>query len=514
MKMLVVFVILLHVSQHASAVELYEGDSFILPCKLPTFRLRNPSVEWSRSDLSPPTVHQLQGDELKEQNQRYSGRTSMKTDALETGDLSLKLTDLQLSDSATYTCSVRDRMYGYNRLGEVQLQVKERFPSWAKALLVLLVLLVVSGGLLFHFRQHFMSGYKVEVDSGVESVQLPCKTIVHLPKGTKVEWKDGASRKVHVYQSSSEQPEEQHDFYRGRTKMERNLLKPGDLSLTLKHPTDTHTYTCTAYNKRGDILMEKQVQLTVRVPQVEVEDGVESVQLPFTTTLHLPQDAKVEWMDDYIYNRKVHVYQSSSDQPEEQHQRYRDRTKMNEDLLKTGDLSLTLRLPTDWDNRTYTCTVYSREGNILLRKQVELRVRVCQVEVEEGAESVQLPFRTTGNLPGDAEMLWGRIEPEYNTVHVYQSGSDQPHRQHQDYRDRTKMNEDLLKTGDLSLTLRLPTERDSGTYRCGVISRNIWRWKTVMLRVRGRAQVQDQTGIIMNRSISIDPTPLMADQSV
>ncbi|XP_030580948.1 uncharacterized protein LOC115777245 [Archocentrus centrarchus] len=403
MKMLVVFVILLHVSQHASAVELYEGDSFILPCQFDTFDLIDPSVEWSRSDLSPPTVHQLQGDELKEQNQHYSGRTSMKTDALQTGDLSLKLTDLQLSDSATYTCSLRDNI-GELSQSDVQLQVKERFPSWAKALLVLLVLLVVSGGLLFHFRQHFMSGYKVEVESGVESVHLPCKTIVHLPKGTKVEWKDGDSRKVHVYQSSSDQPEEQHDFYRGRTKMERNLLKPGDLSLTLKHPTDTHTYTCTAYNKRGDILMEKQVQLTVRV---------------------------------------------------------------------------------------------------------------CQVEVEEGVESVQLPFRTTGNLPGDAEMLWERTEPEYNTVHVYQSGSDQPHRQHQDYRDRTKMNEDLLKTGDLSLTLRLPTERDSGRYRCGVVSRNIWiRVKTVMLKVRGRAQVQDQTGIIRNRSSSIDPTPLMADQSV
>ena len=100
----------------------------------------------------------------------------------------------------------------------------------------------------------------------MESVQLPCKTIVHLPEDTKVEWRDRYYRKVHVYQNGSDQPEEQHSVYRGRTEMKRNLLEPGDLSLTLKYPTDwdSYTYTCTVYNREGRIMMEKQVELKVK----------------------------------------------------------------------------------------------------------------------------------------------------------------------------------------------------------------------------------------------------------
>ncbi|XP_030266965.1 myelin-oligodendrocyte glycoprotein-like [Sparus aurata] len=108
--------------------------------------------------------------------------------------------------------------------------------------------------------------YQVEVDSGVESVQLPCKTTVHLPEGIKVQWEDRYNWKLHVYQNGSDQPEEQDRCYRGRTEMKRNLLKPGDLSLTLKYPTntDSKTYTCTVYNREEHILMKKQVKLNVK----------------------------------------------------------------------------------------------------------------------------------------------------------------------------------------------------------------------------------------------------------
>ncbi|XP_070404785.1 myelin-oligodendrocyte glycoprotein isoform X1 [Nothobranchius furzeri] len=169
--MFVVFVVLLHVSQQVSAVEMFQGDQFLLlPCGFPTFDLENPTVVWTRQDLSPPTVHQRlpEGDQLKDQNQLYRGRTSMKADALDSGDLSLNLTNLQLSDSGTYTCSVTDFGEELSRT-DVELKVKgqrslcpscvssERFPSWAIAILVLLVL-IVSAGVLFHHRHYFMSG--------------------------------------------------------------------------------------------------------------------------------------------------------------------------------------------------------------------------------------------------------------------------------------------------------------------------------------------------------------------
>ena len=109
--------------------------------------------------------------------------------------------------------------------------------------------------------------------------------------------------------------------------------------------------------------------------------------------------------------------------------------------------------------------------------------------MEEGAESVLLPFKTVGDLPEDTKVEWNRLMTNTKMkVHVYPNSSDRPEEQDESYRNRTEMKDDLLRTGDLSLILKSPKDTDTGEYWCSVSNRerNIWRGKKIQLKVKGQ----------------------------
>uniref|UniRef100_A0A3Q0S457 Ig-like domain-containing protein n=1 Tax=Amphilophus citrinellus TaxID=61819 RepID=A0A3Q0S457_AMPCI len=144
--------------KHPRWARVYEGEEFaLLPCKVAVnVSSSATAVVWDRDEFKIPTVHmRLQsGDDLNAQNQRFKNRTSMRNDALQTGELSLTLRNPTVSDSGTYTCI--PRMFGQDQSRiTVELKVKEAPPRWPivlVAVLLPLALLAVGVGVFMFYK--------------------------------------------------------------------------------------------------------------------------------------------------------------------------------------------------------------------------------------------------------------------------------------------------------------------------------------------------------------------------
>ncbi|KAK9521919.1 hypothetical protein VZT92_018423 [Zoarces viviparus] len=87
------------------------GDDTVLPCQLvPVMNAFVMTVEWARRDLDPRFVLLWRdGEELaSKKHPSYRGRTSLSTDRLEHGDVSLKLSSVRISDEGRYRCFIPD----------------------------------------------------------------------------------------------------------------------------------------------------------------------------------------------------------------------------------------------------------------------------------------------------------------------------------------------------------------------------------------------------------------------
>ncbi|XP_025760048.1 muscle M-line assembly protein unc-89 isoform X2 [Oreochromis niloticus] len=432
-------------------VEVTQGKEFVLlPFKIKEGFTQDVKVEWKHKNKM---VHEYQigKDQCHLKGQDQKQRTEMKKDPLNTKDLSLTLKDLHLTDSGVYTCTV------YNKDGHMLLQKS----------------------VTLSVREYQLE--MVEVTQGKEFVLLPFKIKEGFTQDVKVEWKH-KNKMVHEYQIGKDQCHLKGQDQKQRTEMKKDPLNTKDLSLTLKdlHLTDSGVYTCTVYNKDGHMLLQKSVTLSVRVPEVQMVEtvkGVQSVLLPFTTDIKL-QDVTAEWKHE---DKKVHVYQR------DQNQSYiQSRTEVKNEQIKNGDLSLTLKDLHLTDSGVYTCTVYNKDGHMLLQKSVTLSVREYQlemVEVTQGKEFVLLPFKIKEGFTQDVKVEW---KHKNKMVHEYQIGKDQCHLKGQDQKQRTEMKKDPLNTKDLSLTLKDLHLTDSGVFTCTVYNKDGYMLlrKSVTLSVR------------------------------
>ncbi|NXI43524.1 VTCN1 inhibitor, partial [Galbula dea] len=84
----------------------FVGDTAILPCSTTSpgeVTLSNSRLYWQIDSVLVHFSHNGQ-DSLDFQDQRYHGRTSLFLDQMKHGNFSLKLSNVQLLDTAVYTC--------------------------------------------------------------------------------------------------------------------------------------------------------------------------------------------------------------------------------------------------------------------------------------------------------------------------------------------------------------------------------------------------------------------------
>ncbi|XP_074480147.1 butyrophilin-like protein 2 isoform X1 [Sebastes fasciatus] len=209
------------------------GDDVILPCHLePVMDVTSETLEWKRSDLNPRYVHVLRsGQNLdKTKNPSYRGRTSLFTDELKRGNISLKLSKVQLSDRGTYECDIP--------LRHKQSSVK---------------LVVVESELI---------GSPQQIVATVgDDVILPC----HLEPAVNVaamtlEWTrpDLNQRSVHVWRDGQDLIHVKDPSYTGRTSLFTDGLKHGNISLKLSKvkPSDEGRYKCCIPDMNTDSFIE------------------------------------------------------------------------------------------------------------------------------------------------------------------------------------------------------------------------------------------------------------------
>ncbi|XP_073702756.1 butyrophilin-like protein 3 [Garra rufa] len=116
----------------AGTVFVVAGEDVILPCSVkPNTSVVDMRVEWFRPDLKEAQLVHLyedHEDRNTDQIQSYRGRTKLNHQELLTGDTSIKLSSVQISDEGRYKCFIQSKSWYDDVTVNVSVEVVGRPP--------------------------------------------------------------------------------------------------------------------------------------------------------------------------------------------------------------------------------------------------------------------------------------------------------------------------------------------------------------------------------------------------
>nr|XP_046231016.1 butyrophilin-like protein 2 isoform X2 [Scatophagus argus]XP_046231023.1 butyrophilin-like protein 2 isoform X2 [Scatophagus argus]XP_046231031.1 butyrophilin-like protein 2 isoform X2 [Scatophagus argus] len=336
-----------------------------------------------------------------------------------------------------------------------------------------------------------------------ENATLPCHPDQRIDLSNHtVEWtKLNPEETVHVYRRRKDDPGPQSPQYKDRTTLNREDLKTGNLALHISsvNQSDSGTYRCVipeeaepctvvllieTQDQPGEIetttrlLEEGELRLMCPTQQVRATEG-ENATLPCHPDQRIDlSNHTVEWTK-LNPEETVHVYRRRKDDPGPQSPQYKDRTTLNREDLKTGNLALHISSVNQSDSGTYRCVIPEEAEPCTVVLLIETQDQPGETEtttrlLEEGKPRLMCPTERVRATEGESVTLLCHPDQRIDlsedtvdwTVHVYQCGQDDLDPQSPQYRNRTTLNHEDLKTGNLTLHISSVNQSDNGTYRC------------------------------------------------
>uniref|UniRef100_A0A096M7E3 Ig-like domain-containing protein n=1 Tax=Poecilia formosa TaxID=48698 RepID=A0A096M7E3_POEFO len=201
----------------SKAIGAVKSEDVLLPCHLePPMDASAETVKWKHGNHVVHHHHGGKHDSSK-QWEHFRGRTSLSSEGLTEGNLSLTLSSVDLLDEGRYKCSVHTE--SMNKMCYIKLNVGD--------------------------REVVGPDEPVTVEVGQVAV-LPC----HLEPPSSLsdltlEWTVNNS-KVHIHRSHKDNPSMQDERFRNRTSLFNSELDRGNISLMLKNVTteDAGNYSC------------------------------------------------------------------------------------------------------------------------------------------------------------------------------------------------------------------------------------------------------------------------------